>query len=74
MNKARGGDGINNSSTVISNPKRRCFESASLNMPANWKTQHWPQDWKSQFSFQSQRKAMPKNSQTIALMTAIALI
>ena len=26
-----------------------------------WKTQQWPQDWKSQFSFQSQRKAMPKN-------------
>ena len=29
-----------------------------------WKTQQWPQDWKSQFSFQSQRKAMPKNDQT----------
>ena len=28
-----------------------------------WKTQQWPQDWKSQFSFQSQRKAMPKNVQ-----------
>ena len=26
-----------------------------------WKTQQWPQDWKSQFSFQSQMKAMPKN-------------
>ena len=29
-----------------------------------WKTQQWPQDWKSQFSFQSQRKAMPQNVQT----------
>ena len=29
-----------------------------------WKTQQWPQDWKSQFSFQSQRKAMPKKAQT----------
>ena len=29
-----------------------------------WKTQQWPQDWKSQYSFQSQRKAMPKNAQT----------
>ena len=29
-----------------------------------WKTQQWPQDWKCQFSFQSQRKAMPKNAQT----------
>ena len=29
-----------------------------------WKTQQWPQEWKGQFSFQSQRKAMPKNVQT----------
>ena len=37
-----------------------------------WKTQQWPQDWKGQFSFQSQRKAMPKNAQnyhTIALIS-----
>ena len=40
-----------------------------------WKTRQWPQDWKTvfipnenwpQFSFQSQRKAMPKNVQTTA--------
>ena len=31
-----------------------------------WKTHPWPQDWKSQFSFQSQRKAMPKSVQTTA--------
>jgi len=30
------------------------------------KTQQWPQDWKGQFSFQSLRKAMPKNVQTTA--------
>ena len=29
-----------------------------------WKTQQWPQTGKDQFSFQSQRKAMPKNVQT----------
>ena len=29
-----------------------------------WKTQQWPQDWKGQFSFQSQRKGMPKKVQT----------
>ena len=30
-----------------------------------WKTHQGPQDWKRcQFSFQSQRKAMPKNAQT----------
>ena len=31
-----------------------------------WKTQQWPQDWKNQFAFQSQRKAMPKNVETTA--------
>ena len=31
-----------------------------------WKTQQRPQDWKAQFSFQSQKKAMPKNAQTTA--------
>ena len=28
-----------------------------------WKTQQWPQMGKGQFSFQSQRRAMPKNVQ-----------
>ena len=31
-----------------------------------WRTQRWPQGWKGQFSFQSQRKAMSKNVQTTA--------
>ena len=31
-----------------------------------WKTQQWPWDWKGQFSFQSERKAVPKNAQTTA--------
>ena len=30
------------------------------------KTQQWPHTGKAQFSFQSQRKAMPKNAQTTA--------
>ena len=30
-----------------------------------WKTQQWPRTGKDQFSFQSQRKATPKNAQTI---------
>ena len=29
-----------------------------------WKSQQWPQDWKCQFSFQSQRRTMPENLQT----------
>ena len=31
-----------------------------------WKTQQWSQAGKGQFSFQSQRKAMPKDAQTTA--------
>ena len=31
-----------------------------------WKTEQWPQTGKGPFSFQSQRKAMPKNAQTTA--------
>ena len=31
-----------------------------------WKPQQWPQDWKKSVSFQSQSKAMPKNTQTTA--------
>ena len=31
-----------------------------------WKIQQWSQDWKRSVSFQSQRKAMPKNAQTTA--------
>ena len=32
-----------------------------------WKIQQWPQEWKSQFSFQIQRKAMSKNVQSVSL-------
>ena len=39
-----------------------------------WKTQQWPQDWKSQFSFQSQRKAMPKNVQTTAQLHSFHIL
>ena len=31
-----------------------------------WKTQQWPQDWKGSAFIQSQRKARPKNAQTMA--------
>ena len=35
------------------------------------KTQQWLQDWKIQFSFQFQRKAMPKNAQTSSSQASI---
>ena len=34
-----------------------------------WKTHQWTKDWKSQLSFQCQRKAVQKNAQTTALMS-----
>ena len=37
-----------------------------------WKTQQWPQDWKCQFSFQSQRRAIPKNVQMNAFSNAFS--
>jgi len=39
-----------------------------------WKTQQWPQDWKRSVSFQSQRKAMPKNAQTIARLCSFHML
>ena len=64
MNKASGGDGIPVELFQI-------LKDDAVKVPHSvrqqiWKTQPWPQDWKNQFSFQSQRKAMPKNTQTIA--------
>ena len=55
-----------NSSWAISNPKRWCCESAALNLPANLENSAVATGLESQFSFQSQRKAMPKNAQTTA--------
>ena len=53
---------------AISNPKRWCCQSAALNMPANLENSAVATGLvatrKGQCSFQSQRKAMPKNAQT----------
>jgi len=40
----------------------------------SWKTQQWSQDWKSQFSFQSQRRTMPKNVKTIARLHSFHML
>ena len=51
---------------AISNPERWCCESAAINMPANLENSAVATGLKKEFSFQSQRKAMPKNAQTTA--------
>ena len=43
-NKASGGDGI--PVELFQILKDEAVKSAALSMPANWKTQQWPQDWK----------------------------
>ena len=63
-NKASGGDGISvELFQILKDDSVKELHSVCQQI---WKTQQWPQDWKSQFSFQSQRKVMPKNAQTSA--------
>ena len=64
MNKAGGVDGISvELFQILKDDAMKVLHSIWQQI---WKTQQKPQDWKSQFSFQSQRKAMPKNAQTTA--------
>ena len=64
MNKAGGGDGI--PVELFQILKDDAVEVLHSICQQIWKTQQWPQDWKRSVSLQSQRKAMPKNVQTIA--------
>ena len=61
-NKASGDDGI--PVELFQIPKDDAMKVLHSICQQIGKTQQWPQDWKSQFSFQFQRKAMPKNGQT----------
>ena len=64
MNKATGGDGIPiELFQVLKDDAVKVLHSICQQI---WKTQQWPHDWKRSVSFQSQRKAMPKNVQTTA--------
>ena len=64
MTKASGGDGIPiELFQILKNDTVKVLHSIRQQI---WKTQQWPRTGKAQFSFQSQRKAMPKNAQTTA--------
>ena len=72
MNKASGNDGIPvDLLQILKDDAVKVLHSICQQI---WKTQQWPQDWKSQFSFQSQRKAMPKNAQTAQLHSSHKLV
>ena len=62
MNKAGGGEGI--PVEIFHILKADAVKVLYSVCQQIWKIQQWPQDWKSQFSFQSERKAMPNNAQT----------
>ena len=64
MNKASGEDGIPTKLfQILKDDAVKVLHSICQQI---WKTQEWPQDRKCQFSFQSQRKTMPKNARTTA--------
>ena len=61
-NKASGGDGI--SVVLFQILKDDAVKVLHSICQQIWKTQQWPRTGKGQFSFQSQRNAMPKNVQS----------
>ena len=62
MNKANRGDGIPAEIfKVLKDAAAKVLHSICQQI---WKTQQWPQDQKDQFSFQSQRRTIPKSVQT----------
>ena len=64
VNKASGGDGVPvELFQILKDDAVKVLYSICQQI---WKTQQWPHSGKGQFSFQSQRKAMPKNAQTTA--------
>ena len=61
-NKASGGDGIPlELFQILKDDMVKVLQSIFQQI---WKTQQWPKTGKGHFSFQSQRKGMPKNVQT----------
>jgi len=58
--------GVGNKAEVDAFLELSCFESAALNISANLENSSVDTGLEGQFSFQSHRKAMPKNVQTPA--------
>ena len=72
MNKATGGDEIPvELYQIVKDDVVKVLHSICQQ---SWKTPQWSQDCKSQFSFQSQRKAMLKNVQTTAQLHSSHMI
>ena len=71
MNKASGGDGIPAELyQILKDDSVQVLHSICQQI---WKTRQWPKDWK-RFSFQSQRRATPKNVQTTTKLHSFHLL
>ena len=64
MNEASGGDGI--PVELFQILKDNAVKVLHSICPQIWENQQWPRRGKYQFSFQFQRRAMPKNVETTA--------
>ena len=62
MNKVIGGDGI--PAELLQILKDDAVKVLHSICQQIWKTQQWPQDWKSSVFIPIPKKAMPKNAQT----------
>ena len=71
-NKASGGDGI--PVELFQTLKDDTVKVLHSICQQIWKTQQWPQVGKGQFSFQSERKAMPKNAQTTSQLHSFHML
>ena len=72
MNKASRDD--KNSSWAISNPKMMLLKHCTQYVTKFGKLSHGHRTGKGQFSFQSQRRAMPKNVQTTAQLSSFYML
>ena len=66
MNKTSGGDGI--PAELFQVLKYDAVKVLHSIWQQIWKTQQWPQDWKRLVFIPVQRKAMPNNAQTTAIV------
>ena len=72
INKASGGDGIPvELFQILKDDPVKVLHSICQQI---WKTQQWPQDWKGQFSFEPQRRAIPKDVQTTAKLHSFHML
>ena len=72
MNKVSGGDGI--SAELFQIQKDDSVKCCSQHASKFWKLSSGHRTGKGQFSFQSQRKAMPKNAQTTSQLQSSCML